>query len=48
MYSPRTGGRYNGVRPSKKAVASMRDAIRHRELGVVSPLALSRPPLRTG
>lgn len=30
MYSPRTGGRYNGVRPSKKAVASIRDAIRQR------------------
>ena len=25
MYSPRTGGRYNGARPSKKAVASIRD-----------------------
>ena len=30
MYSPRTGGRYNGVRPSKKAVASIGDAIRQR------------------
>jgi RNA-directed DNA polymerase len=30
MYSPRTGGRYNGVRPSKKAVASIRVAIRQR------------------
>jgi RNA-directed DNA polymerase len=30
MHSPRTGARYNGVRPSKKAVASIRDAIRHR------------------
>ena len=30
MYSPRTGGRYNGVRPSKKAVTSIRDAIRQR------------------
>jgi RNA-directed DNA polymerase len=30
MYSPRTGGRYHGVRPSKKAVASIRDAIRQR------------------
>jgi RNA-directed DNA polymerase len=30
MYSPRTGGRYNSVRPSKKAVASIRDAIRQR------------------
>jgi RNA-directed DNA polymerase len=26
--TPRTGRRYNGVRPSKKAVASIRDAIR--------------------
>ena len=24
MYSPRTGGRYNGARPSKKAIASIR------------------------
>jgi RNA-directed DNA polymerase len=30
MYSPRTGGRYNGVRPSKKAVASVKAAIRQR------------------
>jgi RNA-directed DNA polymerase len=30
MYSPRTGGRYNGARPSKKAVASIRDKIRRR------------------
>ena len=30
MYSPRTGARYNGVRPSKKAVASIQDAIRRR------------------
>jgi len=30
MYSPRTGGRYNGVRPSQKAVASIRNAIRQR------------------
>ena len=30
MYSPRTGGRYNGVRPSKKAIASVKDAIRQR------------------
>ena len=30
MYSPRTGGRYNGARPSKKAVASIKDAIRQR------------------
>jgi len=30
MYSPRTGGRYNGVRPSKRAVASIRDAIGQR------------------
>ena len=30
MYSPRTGGRYNGVRPSKKAVASIRATIRQR------------------
>jgi RNA-directed DNA polymerase len=32
MYSPRTGGRYNGVRPSQKAVASIRTAIRQRLL----------------
>jgi RNA-directed DNA polymerase len=30
MYSPRTGGRYNGVRPSKKAVASIKDNIRRQ------------------
>ena len=30
MYSPRTGGRYNGVRPSKKAIASVKEAIRQR------------------
>ena len=30
MYSPRTGGRYNGVRPSRKAVASIKDNIRRR------------------
>ncbi len=30
MYSPRTGGRYNGARPSKKAVASIKDNIRRR------------------
>ena len=30
MYSPRTGGRYNGARPSKKAVASIKEAIRKR------------------
>lgn len=30
LYSPRTGGRYNGVRPSKKAVASIRATIRQR------------------
>jgi RNA-directed DNA polymerase len=30
MYSPRTGGRYNGARPSKKAVASIKRAIRGR------------------
>jgi RNA-directed DNA polymerase len=30
MYSPRTGGRYNGARPSKKAVASIKDTIRQR------------------
>ena len=30
MHSPRTGGRYNGARPSKKAVASIRDKIRRR------------------
>ena len=30
MYSPRTGGRYNGARPSKKAVASIKEAIRRR------------------
>jgi RNA-directed DNA polymerase len=30
MHSPRTGGRYNGARPSKKAVASIRERIRRR------------------
>ncbi|MGH8516571.1 MAG: group II intron reverse transcriptase/maturase [Panacagrimonas sp.] len=30
MYSPRTGGRYNGARPSKKAVASIKERIRRR------------------
>src|SRR6516164_7253300 len=30
MHSPRTGGRYNGARPSKKAMASIRDKIRRR------------------
>ncbi|MGH9159827.1 MAG: group II intron reverse transcriptase/maturase [Vicinamibacteraceae bacterium] len=30
MYSPRTGGRYNGARPSRKAVASIKDTIRRR------------------
>lgn len=30
MYSPRTGGRYNGVKPSKKAVSRLRDSIRAR------------------
>ena len=30
MYSPRTGGRYNGARPSKKAIASIKGAIRER------------------
>jgi hypothetical protein len=28
MYSPRTGGRYNGARPSKKAIVSIKGAIR--------------------
>ena len=30
MYSPRTGGRYNGARPSKKTVASVKEHIRRR------------------
>jgi RNA-directed DNA polymerase len=30
MHSPRTGGRYIGARPSKKALASIRDKIRRR------------------
>jgi len=30
LYSPRTGGRYNGARPSKKALASIREKIRRR------------------
>ncbi len=30
MYSPRTGGRYNGARPSRKAVASIKEHIRRR------------------
>jgi RNA-directed DNA polymerase len=30
MYSPRTGGCYPGARPSRKAVASIKDAIRRR------------------
>jgi hypothetical protein len=28
MYSPRTGGRYNGAQPSKKAVARIKERIR--------------------
>ena len=30
MHSPRTGGLYNGARPSKKAVASIKGSIRQR------------------
>jgi RNA-directed DNA polymerase len=30
MHSPRTGGRYNGAQPSKKAVASIKERIRSR------------------
>ncbi len=30
MHSPRTGGRYNGARPSKKAMASIKERIRQR------------------
>jgi RNA-directed DNA polymerase len=30
MHSPRTGGLYNGARPSKKAVASIKSSIRQR------------------
>jgi RNA-directed DNA polymerase len=30
MHSPRTGGRYNGARPSRKAVASIKERIRQR------------------
>ena len=30
MYSPRTGGCYKGARPSKKAIASIKEAIRQR------------------
>jgi len=30
LHSPRTGGRYNGARPSRKAVASIKDTIRRR------------------
>ena len=30
LYSPRTGGRYNGAQPSRKAVASIRKNIRRR------------------
>ena len=30
MHSPRTGGRYNGVQPSRKAVAAIKAAIRQR------------------
>ena len=30
MYSPRTGGRYNGARPSRKAIAAIKAAIRSR------------------
>jgi len=29
MYSPRTGGRYNGAQPSKKAIARIKERIRH-------------------
>ena len=30
MHSPRTGGHYNGVQPSRKAVAAIKAAIRQR------------------
>ena len=30
MHSPRTGGRHNGARPSKKAVASIKERVRRR------------------
>jgi RNA-directed DNA polymerase len=30
LHSPRTGGRYNGAQPSKKAVASIKERIRSR------------------
>jgi RNA-directed DNA polymerase len=30
MHSPRTGGRYNGARPSRKAVVSIKERIRRR------------------
>jgi RNA-directed DNA polymerase len=30
MHSPRTGGRYNGAQPSKKAVASIKERIRNQ------------------
>ncbi len=30
MYSPRTGGRYNGATPSKKAIARIKESIRMR------------------
>ena len=30
MYWPPTGGRYNGARPSKKAIASIKESIRRR------------------
>ena len=38
MHSPRTGGRYNGARPSAKAVASIKERIRQR-LRPTSPMA---------
>ena len=38
LYSPRTGGRYNGAQPSKKAVASIKERIRSRlQPGIQAP-----------
>jgi hypothetical protein len=38
MYSPRTGGRYNGAQPSKKAIARIKERIRgHLRAGNTAP-----------
>ncbi len=52
MYSPRTGGRYNGVRPSVKAVAAIKDGhpstVAAREPGTVGGRCPRTEPHRAG